>query len=518
MSEILLATLNAKYLHASFGLRYLLANMGDLRDRTRIKELDINQRVTDAAEILLSHDPKILGLSVYIWNAAPMKELVAILKRLRPDLTIVLGGPEVSHETEAQTITALADYTIIGEADLAFADLCRKILANDAPATKILRPPLPDLETLKLPYDEYTGEDAAHRVIYVEASRGCPYRCEFCLSSLDEKVRAFDTGEFLAQMQRLLDRGVRQFKFVDRTFNLNVATSQQILEFFLQNDRDGLFVHFEMVPDRLPEALREVIRRFRPGVLQFEVGVQTLDPKVEALVSRRQNHQKLEDNFRFLRGETGVHVHADLIAGLPGQTLASFAQSFDTLLAYGPEEIQVGILKRLRGTPIIRHELAHQMIYAPEPPYEVLSTSTLDFQTLQRLKRFAKFWDVYSNSGRFKLTLSLLFDTVSPFGAFLAFSDWLHENGAKPSGVALNRQIALIGEYLKRTHGEQEVKSALVADYQRSGQETGKRDALDWLFAEEGTSAATQTRHSRRQEQHAKREPPPRPSSSTPTP
>jgi radical SAM superfamily enzyme YgiQ (UPF0313 family) len=478
MAQIVLSTLNAKYLHASFGLRYLIANMGELRSETELIELDINQRVMDIAEILLASEPKILGLSVYIWNAAPMRELVATLKRLRPGLTIVLGGPEVSHETETQLLTAMADFVICGEADLAFAELCRAVLAGAPPAEKIIRPPLPELSAMALPYDEYTDKDCSHRVVYVEASRGCPYKCEFCLSSLDEKVRAFDTEKFLASMDRLLDRGVLQFKFVDRTFNLNLQTSQRILEFFLARDREGLFVHFEMVPDRLPDALRDVIRRFRPGVLQFEVGVQSLDPTVETLISRRQNHAKLAENFRFLREETGVHVHADLICGLPGQSLASIQDSFDTLYKYGPEEIQVGILKRLRGTPIIRHDAAYGMVYSPEPPYEILRTADLDFAVMQRLRRFARFWDMFSNSGKFKHTMKLVLGET-PFASFFAFSDWLHASGAKTSGVAQNRQIELLADYLRANgHDESAIRTALVNDYQKGN----KRDTLDWLF------------------------------------
>ena len=202
-------------------------------------------------------------------------------------------------------------------------------------------------------------------------------------------------------MQRLLDRGVKQFKFVDRTFNLNVATSQTILEFFLARYQPGHFFHFEMIPDRLPESLREVIARFPPGALQFEVGIQTFNPEVAALISRRQNYDRLADNFHFLRRETGVHIHADLIAGLPGETVESFAAGFDRLIALGPQEIQVGILKRLRGTPIVRHDAEWQMIYNPHPPYEILQNKLIDFATMQRLRRFARYWDLVGNSGNF---------------------------------------------------------------------------------------------------------------------
>src|SRR5580658_369408 len=344
MATIVLATLNAKYIHASFGLRYLLANLGTLRSETCLLEFDIHQRANDVVETILAREPKIVGLGVYIWNVAETTQVVATLKRVRPELIVILGGPEVSYEFEDQEIVRLADYVVTGEADLKFAEVCRQILAGTPPAGKIVAAEPPDLGQLALPYEFYTDEDVAHRVIYLEASRGCPFTCEFCLSSLDVPVRQFALPLLLEEMRRLLERGVKQFKFVDRTFNLNIAASKAILQFFLERWQPGLFVHFEMIPDRLPEALREVIAQFPPGALQFEVGIQTFDPSVSANISRRQDNCRLEDNLRFLRRQTGVHVHADLIAGLPGETLESFAAGFDRLLALGPQEIQVGIL------------------------------------------------------------------------------------------------------------------------------------------------------------------------------
>src|SRR5580658_7607105 len=388
MATIVLATLNAKYIHASFGLRYLLANLGTLRSETCLLEFDIHQRANDVVETILAREPKIVGLGVYIWNVAETTQVVATLKRVRPELIVILGGPEVSYEFEEQEIVRLADYVVTGEADLKFAEVCRQILAGTPPAGKIVPAETPDLAQLALPYDLYTDEDVAHRVIYVEASRGCPFTCEFCLSSLDVPVRQFALPLLLGELERLLVRGVRQFKFVDRTFNLNIAASKAILQFFLERWRPGLFVHFEMIPDRLPEALREVIAKFPPGALQFEVGIQTFDSTVAANISRRQDIGRLEENLRFLRRQTGVHVHADLIAGLPGETLESFAAGFDRLLALGPQEIQVGILKRLRGTPIVRHDQTWQMVYSAHPPYEILRNSLIDFDSMQRLRRF----------------------------------------------------------------------------------------------------------------------------------
>lgn len=470
MSDIVLATLNAKYIHASFGLRYLLANLGELRPRARLEEFIIHQRPLEIAEQILAHQPRIVGLGVYIWNVAPTTELVALLKTIRPDVTVVLGGPEVSYETDQQEIIRLADYTITGEADLAFAVLCRDVLAGQRPATKVIAAPLPEFAQLALPYDGYTDDDIAHRLIYVEASRGCPFSCEFCLSSLDIPVRQVPLPPFLAALDRLLERGVRHFKFVDRTFNLNLAVSRQILEFFLQRLRPELFLHFEMVPDRLPPELRELIARFPAGQMQLEVGVQTFNPDVATLISRRQNYPKLEDNLRFLRSQTGAHLHADLIAGLPGETLESFAAGFDRLVALRPQEIQVGILKRLRGTPIVRHGGAWEMAYSPLAPYEILRNRLIDFPTMQRLRRFARTWDLVGNSGNFVETVALLWaDGGSPFQTFLRFSEWLHAAEGRHHGIALVTLMERVFEFLTKELGQSPsvVAAALWRDFQR---------------------------------------------------
>ncbi len=222
MPDIILTTLNAKYAHCAFGLRYLLANLGELQAQARILEFDINQRPIDVVEVILRQEPKIVGIGVYIWNATQSLQVVADLKRLRPDLIIILGGPEVSYEYDRQEIVRLADHVITGEADLAFAEVCGQTLNGKPPPEKIVPAPLPNFDRLALPYELYTDTDIAHRVIYVEASRGCPFECEFCLSSLDIPVRNASLDRFLTAMQHLLDRGVRQFKFVDRTFNLNL--------------------------------------------------------------------------------------------------------------------------------------------------------------------------------------------------------------------------------------------------------------------------------------------------------
>jgi radical SAM superfamily enzyme YgiQ (UPF0313 family) len=469
MADIVLATLNAKYAHTAFGLRYLHANLGPLRDRAEICEFHINERPIDILEVLLAAEPRIVGLGVYIWNVAQTEALVGLLKAVRPDITVVLGGPEVSHETAGQRIVALADHVVVGEGEAAFPALCLQLLDGTPPAARILPPLLPDIATLVLPYHLYSDVDLAQRVVYVEASRGCPYACEFCLSSLDVSVRRVELKRFLAAMDDLLRRGARQFKFIDRTFNLHLSTSQAILQFFWERYTPGLFLHFEMVPDRLPEGLREIIARFPPGALQFEVGIQTFDPATERRISRRQNHAKLRDNLLFLKAATGVHVHADLIVGLPGESMESFGRGFDALVALGPQEVQVGILKRLRGTPIARHTQAFGMVYSPEPPYEILCNDAYGFAAMQRMKRFARYWDMIANRGTFRLTTPLIWGDGSPFEGFMRLSDWLWARTRQTHAIALDRLAELLLGFLRDEMGldEAAVTAALRDDYGR---------------------------------------------------
>ena len=450
--EILLCTLNARYIHASFGLRYLKANLEEYKDRCQIVEFIIKQKPLDIVEAIVKINPKILGFGVYIWNVEQTTTVLRIVKKLLPETVIVIGGPEVSYEYEKQEIFRLANHLITGEGEVSFLDLCRSILTGNPLQRKVLFGRSPDVGTMKIPYELYSDDDIANRVVYVEASRGCPFRCQFCLSSLDKKVRNFPLETFLQQMDELHKRGVRHFKFVDRTFNLSVKTSKAILQFFLDRMTPDLFVHFEMVPDRFPQALRSIVKLFPKNQMQFEVGIQTFNPQVSARIDRRQNVEKACENLQFLIEETGVHVHTDLIVGLPGEDIDSFAQGFDRLIGLRVQEIQVGILKRLRGTPISRHTDTFQMVYSPNPPYEILQNADWSFEELSEMRKFARYWDLIANSGRFVRTLPILLSGQSPFWAFYAFSKWLYGEANRVHSISPVRLAEYIFVYLTKVN------------------------------------------------------------------
>lgn len=471
MPDIVLTTLNARYTHASLGLRYLYANLGEWQAGARIMEFTIAMRPPDIAEQLLAVKPRIIGLGVYIWNISETTALVELLKALAPEITIVLGGPEISHETDKQAITQLADHIITGAGETSFRQLCGQLLNGQPPAQKIIAGEQVPLDQLEPPYAYYTDEDLRTRAIYVEASRGCPFKCEFCLSALDKTAYPFELSGFLVEMERLWQRGLRQFRFVDRTFNLKVQTTVAILDFFLARLDAETFLHFELVPDHLPNELKERITRFPAGTLQFEIGIQSFNPTVQALISRKQDNGKSAENIRWLREHSHAHLHTDLIFGLPGEDLQSFGTGFDQLMALDPHEIQMGILKRLRGTPVIRHTQAFGMVFNPQPPYNILRTDRVDFATAQQMGRFARYWDMIGNSGRFAHTLPLLLGDA-PFARFWQLSEWIYTQAQQTHQIALPRLFVLVHQGGQATLGleREALESALLEDYARTGQ------------------------------------------------
>jgi radical SAM superfamily enzyme YgiQ (UPF0313 family) len=469
MQDIILTTLNARYIHCSLGLRYLQANMGALQDRTQLVEYTINQRAMDIVEDLIARQPGIVGFGVYIWNVDETDAVIRLLKTIRPETIVIIGGPEVSYEYDEQAIVQHADHLIIGQSDLAFSQTCQQLLGKQ-PVNKIIHALPFELADIQLPYNYYTADDIAHRILYVEASRGCPFKCEFCLSALDKTAVPFDLDLFLANMQTLYERGARHFKFVDRTFNLKIETSARIMEFFLQKNDPDLFLHFELIPDHLPEKLKTIIARFPPHSLQFEVGIQTLNNDIQQLISRKQNNDKAQENLTWLNQNSHAHIHADLIIGLPGEDMASFSRGLNQLAAMNPDEIQVGLLKRLRGTPIIRHTQNFGMRYNPLPPYTILCNNQIDFASMQRLTRFARYWDMIINSGRFKSSKELLLGD-NAFDNFLQLCDWLHAETAQTHEFALERLFSLIHRFLTDVkHYElATVEDRMLEDYHRSG-------------------------------------------------
>lgn len=468
MSKIVLATLNARYAHTAIGLRYLYANLHELQPLAQIQEFTVKDQPATIAESILAQQPEIVGFGVYIWNALETQRVIHLLKKVAPQLKIVLGGPEVSYLPQRVDFERV-DYIVPGEGEWAFYALCKALLERRPPAERFYQVPIGDLASLAYPYPYYSEHDLQHRIAYVEASRGCPFTCEFCLSSRDEKVRKFELEAFLAQLEDLWQRGGRNFKFIDRTFNLNPKVTNQILDFFLAKPRP-YFVHFEMIPDHFPQHLKDKLRLFEPTTLQLEIGIQSLNPEVSGRIKRKLKAETVKENLQFLAQQTHAHMHLDLIVGLPGESIESFGHNLNSLVNWVDSEVQVGILKKLSGTDLFRHDQEFEMVYADYPPYDILQNRDISFVQMQEMKRFARFWDLTYNSGNFQASVRLLWPAGDVFEQFRAFSAWLYAQTQATAHISLFRLAELLFNYLiqELKYDAQSVGQTMLADLTRT--------------------------------------------------
>ena len=467
MKNIILTTLNARYSHTSLALRYLYANLKELKENAKILEFVINSSNQTIAEQILEHKPKIVGIAVYIWNATDVAELVQTIKKVSPETIVVLGGPEVSYKPLRVNFD-MADYIITGEGEVSFYNLCKDILDGNCKEPRVINSPKVDLENIVLPYDDYTDFDIKNRHIYVEMARGCPFECEFCLSSIDTKMRYLSIEVFLEQIDKLWQRGARNFKFIDRTFNIKISYAKAILNYFLEKDED-YFLHFEVIPDNFPQELRELIKKFKAGSLQLEVGIQTLNLDVAKEIHRNLRIDKIKDNLKFLSQETHAHMHIDLIIGLPSETIESFGKNLDLLYTLSTGEIQVGILKKLSGTTLDRHDKIYGMVYSDLPPYDILKNDLISFEQMQELKRFARFWDIVYNSGNFQKTTALLFEDGKVFENFYNLSKWLYRRSESTYKISLDRMAEFLFEYMSAKFDKEKIANIILEDVMKVG-------------------------------------------------
>jgi radical SAM superfamily enzyme YgiQ (UPF0313 family) len=467
MKEILLAAINAKWIHPSLALRLLKANLGPLENRCDIIEFALRQPLREKTDPILAARPRILGLSVSIWNHTAVLEL---LEKLREEWeaddrpVIILGGPEASYLAQESELLKYADYCIRGEGEIAFRELCGAILSDkDVFVNGEFR--RVNINDVKSAYHLYSDEDLSKKLVYVEASRGCPFGCEFCLSSSDSAsggagdngVREFPLEPFLSEMEDLIHRGAKTFKFLDRTFNLNIERSVKIIEFFLYNineqikhNKKPFVVHFEMVPSRFPQKLVDLLSRFPPDTLRLEIGIQSLNPGVCAGIGRPSKPDRELETLRLLAEKTNAIIHADLIAGLPGEDAASFGRGFDALwAALSPDrkdsrvEIQPGILKLLPGAPIARHIEPFGMRFNKLPPYELIESAAMPASGLERIKNFARFWELIVNR-------RLWHPGPAPvYNRFMALSDSLFAHFGQNWGIDKNELLKQVTKELE---------------------------------------------------------------------
>lgn len=484
--KIILAAINAKYIHSNLALYTLTA--GTPYPVVK-KEYTINQLESEIRMDLYREKPDVLAFSVYIWNVSMVLSLSVELKKLLPDLQIVLGGPEVSYEmepflkahpeidliiysegetafrkvveafakgtflTERKHIESIAYREEIGEKEkecIGKEGACSKNEKEKAAVEeswerneKIVINPVSSLMDLnQIPFVYEKIEDFEHKIIYYESSRGCPFSCSYCLSSIDKKVRFRDIEIVKKELQFFLDHKVPQVKFVDRTFNCNHKHALELWDYIQSHDNGVTNFHFEIAADLLNEQELEVLSKMRPGLVQLEIGVQSTNEKTLKEINRSMNLNKVKENVARVHSFENIHQHLDLIAGLPFEDYESFKISFNEVYSMEPQQLQLGFLKVLKGSKMYENREVYGLLYQEQAPYEVFCTKWISYDEIIRLKQVEEVLELYYNSSQFKLTLSyLLHFWETPFSFYEELGDFYEKEGY------FSRKYARIGYY-----------------------------------------------------------------------
>ncbi|MFJ7829859.1 B12-binding domain-containing radical SAM protein [Peribacillus sp. NPDC097284] len=444
--NIIISTLNAKYIHTSLSIRYLKAYAQPEYD-AQLAEYTIKDPIMNIVGDLYSKKPDVIGFSCYIWNIEETMKVVAMLKKINPELVIILGGPEVTYDVHdwLDQIPG-ADFIVIGEGEVTFKDLLSEIegehnykkvsgIAYRQDGKKVIQPQngKVDLKSLPSPYRlEEDRNEISKRVTYIETSRGCPFSCQFCLSSIEVGVRYFDREKIKEDIRYLMDNGARTIKFVDRTFNISRSYAMEMFRFLIDEHQPGVVFQFEITADIMrPEVIQFLNDHAPAGLFRFEIGVQSTNDHTNDLVMRRQNFEKLTRTVTMVKDGQKIDQHLDLIAGLPEEDYFSFRKTFNDVFALRPEEMQLGFLKMLRGTGLRIRADEHDYIYSDHAPYEILGNNVLTFDDIVRIKQVEDVLEKYWNDHRMNHTTEFLVETVftSPFDFFQEFGTYWDEQG-----------------------------------------------------------------------------------------
>lgn len=419
--KTILTTFNAKYIHTSLALRWLYVANKDRFDIS-FKEYTIKEQVGKVARELLDSDSDVIGISVYIWNVEQTRELISLLKAEKPELIIILGGPEVMYEPDFFLHNWNIDYVIGGEGEFVLGELLTAIEAGDADEIKgvssrghiskvIVQADLEKLASLPSPYMlEEDREDMKNRMVYFETSRGCPYQCQYCLSSLEKGVRYYPKEYILENLGYMIDNGAKQIKFLDRTFNLNKEHTHTVFDFLIKNYRPKLSCQFEVYADLLKDETIDYLNtNLSKKFFRFEIGIQSTYEPTNIAVRRRQDFPLLARNVKKIMDGGKIDLHLDLIAGLPYETLERFIKSFNDVFSLGAKEVQLGFLKMLRGTNLRKQAAQYGYKYDEQAPYEIECNADISSQELDRIHEAEHALEKFWNSGRFPRTMNELF-------------------------------------------------------------------------------------------------------------
>lgn len=467
--KVVLATLNAKYIHTSLAIRCLKAHCEGEFD-VDIAEYTIKDPVMNIVSDLYQREPDVIGFSCYIWNIEETIKVVNMLRKVRPEIRIVLGGPEVSYDTkEWMERLSDVDFIVMGEGEETLLHLLRELEGEgkyhfvfglayrNKQGEVVINPSRPKLDLNEIPSPHRFAEDIPNlgkRVVYFETSRGCPFSCQFCLSSIEVGVRYFDIERTKADILYLIDNGAKLIKFVDRTFNIKRDYAMEMFQFLIENHRGCVF-QFEITADIMrPEVLDYLAENAPPGVFRFEIGVQSTNDPTNELVKRRQNFTKLTRTVTKVKESGKIDQHLDLIAGLPLEDYNTFRKTFNDVFALRPEELQLGFLKMLRGTGLRLDAAKYGYVFMDHAPYEMLSNDVLPFRDVVRLKRLEDVLEKYWNAHRMDRTMEYLMHTEfdSPFDFFQAFGDFWEANGWQKIGHQLEDLFVRLHAFLN-AHG-----------------------------------------------------------------
>lgn len=432
MKSILIG-INAKYIHTNLAIRLLKANTNYPVD---IKEFTIKDDIKQIINYIILHDYDLVGFSCYIWNIEIIKQVLLQLKKQKPNLLILLGGPEVSYNVEYYFSHYPIDYLIRNEGEIAFNQLL-EALHNNKPFTNInnlvtryFANPVFEIDTKIIKSPHYLDNDFQNRIIYIETSRGCPYNCSYCMASLEKKVRYFDLEQVKKELIFLMEKGARTFKFLDRTFNTDLKRALDLFNFIIDNHYPNTSFQFEITGDLLsPEIIAFLNDKAPVNLFRFEIGIQSTNPATNALVNRRQNQERLFNNIISIQEGKKIDLHLDLIAGLPEEDINSFAKTFNEVLSLRPLELQLGFLKMLKGTKIYEDALIFQYRYMENAPYEIISNNVLPETDIKKIKIVENVLEKYYNSHFMPKTITYLLNQVtSYFHFFLAFGQYYDEH------------------------------------------------------------------------------------------
>ncbi len=486
--KILLTAINAKYIHSNLAVYSLRAYAEEYRGNIELAEFTINHQKEYILSEIYKKKPDVLCFSCYIWNISYVREIAAEFHSLCPNVPIWVGGPEVSYEVEDflrenPYITGI----MMGEGEKIFTGLCRyyckgqgtfdeiRGLAWRRDGQIVVNPPEAVLDLSSIPFAYEDMKDFQNKIIYYETSRGCPFRCSYCLSSVDKQLRFRDLALVKKELGFFLEQKVPQVKFVDRTFNCKKEHAMAIWQYIREHDNGITNFHFEIAADLLTEDEIGLLATMRPGLVQLEIGVQTTNDATIAEIHRHMDLAQVKELVERVKKPRNIHQHLDLIAGLPFEDFATFARSFDEIYALHPDQLQLGFLKVLKGSYMYEHAAEYELVYAPLPPYEMRRTKWLGYDEVLQIKQVEEMLEVYYNSMQFPVSIRLLENVFdSAFEMFLQLGRHYEEHGYFRMSHSRNHRMEIFLEFAKQVDGAHLMQYQEAAVYDIYSRENAK--------------------------------------------